>query len=41
MVGIDILKEVFDVIFLNDDFNSIVNVIKWGRYIYYIILKFL
>lgn len=41
MAGTDIAKEASDVILLNDDFNSIVNAIKWGRHIYHTILKFL
>ncbi|XP_078369225.1 plasma membrane calcium-transporting ATPase 4-like isoform X2 [Oculina patagonica] len=39
--GTDIAKEASDVVLLNDDFNSIVNAIKWGRHIYHTILKFL
>lgn len=41
VAGTDISKEACDVILLNDDFNSIVNAIKWGRHIYHTILKFL
>lgn len=41
MAGTDIAKEASDVILLNDDFNSIVNAIKWGRHIYHTVLKFL
>lgn len=41
VAGTDISKEASDVILLNDDFNSIVNAIKWGRHIYHTILKFL
>lgn len=41
VAGTDIAKEASDVILLNDDFNSIVNAIKWGRHIYHTVLKFL
>ena len=41
VAGTAISKEASDVILLNDDFNSIVNAIKWGRHIYYTVLKFL
>lgn len=41
VAGTAVSKEASDVILLNDDFNSIVNAIKWGRHIYYTVLKFL
>ena len=41
MAGTAISKEASDVILLNDDFNSIVNAIKWGRHIYHTVLKYL
>lgn len=41
VAGTAISKEASDVILLNDDFSSIVNAIKWGRHIYYTVLKFL
>ena len=41
VAGTGISKEASDVILLNDDFNSIVNAVKWGRHIYYTVLKFL
>ncbi|XP_068720375.1 plasma membrane calcium-transporting ATPase 3-like [Montipora capricornis] len=41
VAGTAISKEASDVILLNDDFNSIVNAIKWGRHIYHTVLKYL
>lgn len=30
IVGIDVVKEVFDIIFIDDNFISIVKVVMWG-----------
>ena len=41
MIGTDIAKEAADIIILDDNFNSIVQAIKWGRNIYDNIRKFI
>lgn len=40
MFGIDVVKEFVDIVLENDDFISIVEVVKWGCNLYEIIFKF-
>ena len=39
--GTEVAKESSDIILIDDNFNSIVNAVKWGRSIYDNIRKFL
>lgn len=39
--GTSIAKEASDILLLDDNFNSIVNAVKWGRNVYAGITKFL
>ncbi len=39
--GTSIAKEASDILLMDDNFNSIVNAVKWGRNVYAGIIKFL
>lgn len=39
--GTSIAKEASDILLIDDNFNSIVNAVKWGRNVYAGIIKFL
>jgi magnesium-transporting ATPase (P-type) len=39
--GTEIAKKAADIILLDDNFNSIIKAIKWGRNIYEVIRKFI
>ena len=41
MSGTSIAKEASDILLIDDNFNSIVNAVKWGRNVYAGITKFL
>ena len=41
LTGTDIAKEAADIILIDDNFNSIIVAVKWGRNIYDCIRKFL
>jgi len=41
IVGTDIAKAASDIIIVDDNFNSIITAVKWGRNIYDSIRKFL
>lgn len=39
--GSDVAKDAADIILMDDNFNSIITAIKWGRNIYHSIQKFI